>query len=135
MDGCFILPRIKSALGKVRGIVARRRRQRDSNAALAHSSPHIVPLISMPNMLSFFSHSLSARFGGAHTTSIEPPICLTSAMTSRPSPLQPTKRLPKPGLQGPEKQLLDAKLLEMQLGLLCLDEVRRRGKRAGGRAS
>lgn len=54
-------------------------------------------------------------------------------MTSRPSPQQPTtKRLPKPGLQGPEKQLLDAKLLELQLGLLSLDEVRKDGREGGG---
>lgn len=55
-----------------------------------------------------------------------------SAMTSRPLPQQPTKRVPKPGLQGPEKQLLDAKLLELQLGLLSLDEVRSE-RRKGGR--
>ena len=33
---------------------------------------------------------------------------------------------PKAGLEGPAKQLLEAKLLELQFGLLSLDEVRRR---------
>lgn len=68
------------------------------------------------------------------TFSLPIPHPSSAAMTSRPSPQQPTKRLPKPGLQGPEKQLLDAKLLELQLGLLSLDEVRtewREGGRGG----
>ena len=38
----------------------------------------------------------------------------------------PQQRQPKRGLQGPETELIDAKLLEMQFKLLSTNEVRQK---------